>query len=457
MRLDILFVADVRFEGGTSTALAVEIRAAARAGLKTGLLAVKGPLLGHPFPMHPDLRALIDGGATERIDPDMKIEVDLVLLHHPTIMSNRITRPLGFEAKRLVLVLHHPMVDRLGKVQYDLGRVVSNCNSAFWLPVLLAPVSAVVRDSLPRRLPEGSELLAENWDNLIDLDDWPLRPERPPATPIVIGRHARPDKQKWPSRAADALRAYPADGSRYSIRMLGGDTFLQEAYGPLPANWELLPFAWTGVAEFLQGLDFYVYYHSDSWSEAFGRTILEALAVGLVTILPPHFQPLFGDAAIYAAPRDVEQVIAKFVADPEAFAAQSARARAFVVEHHAADLFPQRIARLFGIPKPPDPAIRTRFDDRAAADAFGPVCLDQRHRGRASDAADGRGAAAAGRAEAGLRDDVLRHEGRSRRRLSHAFPDLSSQYRCRAGRLERCARRRAVRPDQPSAPGGIRL
>ena len=151
-------------------------------GLKTGLLAVKGPLLGHPFPMHPDLRALIDGGATERIDPDMKLEVDLILLHHPTIMSNRITRPLGFEAKRLVLVLHHPMVDRLGKVQYDLGRVVSNCNAAFWLPVLLAPVSAVVRDSLPRRLPEGSELLAENWDNLIDLDDWPPRAERPPAT-----------------------------------------------------------------------------------------------------------------------------------------------------------------------------------------------------------------------------------------------------------------------------------
>src|SRR6185503_15192920 len=97
---------------------------------------------------------------------------------------------------------------------------------------------------------------------------------------------------------------------------------------------------------------------SDSWSEAFGRTILEALAVGLVTILAPHFEPLFGDAAIYAAPRDVEQVIAKLVADPEAFARQSARAREFVLQHHAADLFPRRIATLFGIPKPPDPATK---------------------------------------------------------------------------------------------------
>ena len=51
---------------------------------------------------------------------------------------------------------------------------------------------------------------------------------------IRIGRHARPDKQKWPSRAADAFRAYPADASRYSIRILGGDSFLQEAYAYYP-------------------------------------------------------------------------------------------------------------------------------------------------------------------------------------------------------------------------------
>ena len=38
----------------------------------------EGTVLGHPFPMHPDLRALIDSGATERVDPDMKVEADLV-------------------------------------------------------------------------------------------------------------------------------------------------------------------------------------------------------------------------------------------------------------------------------------------------------------------------------------------------------------------------------------------
>lgn len=351
MRLDILFIADVRFEGGTSTALAMEIKAAARAGFKTGLLAVKGPLLGHPFPMHPDLRALVDRGATERIDPDMKVEADLVLLHHPTIMANRFTRRIYVRTERLVVVLHHPMVDRFGKVQYDLDRVVHNCRAAFDVAVELAPVSAVVRETLPGILPDDARLLPEDWTNLIDLDDWPLRPDGPPRHPIVIGRHARPDKLKWPNSAADALRIYPTDATQYTIRILGGGSFLQKIYGPLPRNWELLPFAWTGVAEFLQGLDFYVYYHSGSWSEAFGRAILEALATGLVTILPAHFQPLFGEAAIYAAPRDVQRVVGQFVADPEAYARQSALAREFVARQHSAELFPQRLARLFDIPR----------------------------------------------------------------------------------------------------------
>lgn len=357
MKLNILFIADVRFEGGTSTALAVEIQAAARAGLKTSLLAVKGPLLSHPYPMHPDLRALLDGGATERIDPETKVEADLVLLHHPTIMSNRVTRRISIRAKHLVVVLHHPMVDRLGKLQYDLARIINNCRWAFGVNVLLAPVSAIVRDALPRRLPTGAELLPEDWTNLIDLGDWPRRADGPPHNPVVIGRHARPDKLKWPSSVADAMRIYPADRSRYTIRILGGGSFLEELYGQLPTNWEILPFAWTGIPEFLQGLDFYVYYHSDSWSEAFGRTILEALAVGLVTILPTHFQSLFGDAAVYAAPRDVERVIDKFINDVEAYAQQSALAKDFVSRHHSADLFQQRLERLFGIARPRDSAV----------------------------------------------------------------------------------------------------
>ena len=345
-RFDIVFAGDVRFEGGTSTALAAEIAAAARAGWSAGLLMVKGPILGLPFPVHADIRAQLDAGLAARIDPRQKIEARLLLFHHPSLLLNPLQPRPAIDAETVVIVLHHPAVDRAGTVQYDVATVVRNAHAAFGKPVRLAPVSAVVRDSLPKRLPPGCSLLEEDWHNLIDLDDWPCRPPRPVSTPIRIGRHSRPHPQKWPDTPHAAKSAYPTDGARYDIRMLGGDDFLAEQYGPLPENWTLLPFAFTGVADFLGELDFYVYYHSDAWSEAFGRTILEALAVGLVTILPEHFEPLFGEAALYAPPRGVKALVDRYAADPDLYAAQSALARRFAEERHGLDRFAVRIAAL---------------------------------------------------------------------------------------------------------------
>jgi hypothetical protein len=343
---DIVFVADARFEGGSSTALLTEMKVAARLGLRLALMLVKGPLLGLPFPVHPHIRRLLDDGLVTRLDPETPAKTEILLIHHPTIMENRPTRPLQIEAKRVVMVLHHPVFDRAGKRYYDLEKVVRNCADAFWSDIWLAPVSPVVRQSLPSRLPARARLLEIDWDNLIDPDDWPQRPVRPPDYPVTIGRHARPDPLKWPNTRKTALQAYPDNADCYLVRILGGGDFLEALYGPLPGNWDLLPFAWDGTSDFLHSLDFYVYFHSDEWSEAFGRTILEALASGLVTILPAHFESLFGPAAIYCEPEEVEAVIARFVADPLAYAEQAARARAHVEAHHAPDRLAERLQQI---------------------------------------------------------------------------------------------------------------
>lgn len=345
---DVIFVADARFEGGTSTAIALEMKLAARAGLRIGLLMVKGHLLGLPFPVHPDIRAVLDSGRAERLDPDARMSASLTVIHHPTIMENRPTRQIRLHSDSVVMVLHHPYYDRKGVVQFDLPRIVRNCFDAFGSDIQLAPVSTVVRASLPRILPQHASVTQSDWENLLDLDDWQPRPPRSVSVPIVIGRHSRPDSLKWPNSWQDAILAYPRDASKYRVRVLGAGDYLYELYGDIPANWELLPFSWTGVGAFLRSLDFYVYYHSDEWSEAFGRTILEAMAVGLIVILPGHFEELFGNAAVYAAPVQVERVIERFINDPAAYVEQANRARSHVQMRHGAEQFIGRL-RSFGV------------------------------------------------------------------------------------------------------------
>ena len=116
---------------------------------------------------------------------------------------------------------------------------------------------------------------------------------------------------------------------RFQVRILGGLPS-DERFSVLPANWEVLPFGSVDVGEFLRGLDFYVYFHSKDWVEAFGIAIAEALAVGLVTILAPSFEPLFEEGALYGHPGDVKDLVRRLAGDPAGYAAQSERARALV-------------------------------------------------------------------------------------------------------------------------------
>lgn len=345
VKLDLLFVADCKFEGGTSSAIATEMLVAVRAGYKVGLLMIKGPLLPATFPTHPDIRKLLESGLVERVDPSSDVFAEAVLVHHPNIMENRPTRRLKIRTKMLLLVLHHPMFDRQGALQYDIDRVVENCFDCFFMEVLLAPVSESVRRSLKTPLPKNATISGENWTNLILMEDWPRKETRKLTSPIIVGRHSRPDPLKWPNRRKDALSAYPDDAENYRVRILGAGPYLHELYQPVPANWEMLPFSWDGIPEFLQSLDFYVYFHSDEWSEAFGRTVLEALAVGLVVILPPSFREIFVDAAVYAGPQDVRSVIDRYMSDPEEYQSQSDRAYQFVCAHFSADAYVQRLAR----------------------------------------------------------------------------------------------------------------
>ncbi len=62
------------------------------------------------------------------------------------------------------------------------------------------------------------------------------------------------------------------------MRVLGGADAVADVLGEVPPAWEVFPFGSVDPAEFLAGLDAFVYYHHRDLDEAFGRTVLEALA-----------------------------------------------------------------------------------------------------------------------------------------------------------------------------------
>jgi UDP:flavonoid glycosyltransferase YjiC (YdhE family) len=356
--LDVVFVADPRFQGGASTALAAEMEACARAGLAFGLLAVKGPVLRLPWPFHAGVRRFIADGRCRVVDPGERVSARFALVHHPTVFANVPDRPVRIDCDHLVLVLHHPAVDGLGAPEYDLSAIVDTMALVFGRPPILAPVGPAVRRSLDGIAIRGAPLLPDDWLNLVDVDAWPGRRRDTPGAPLLIGRHSRPSPLKFPDDRDTALAVYPDDpGIR--VRMLGADRAeLERLYGaPLPRGWDLLPFGAEAPEDFLASLDVYVYYHGHAWVEAFGRSILEALAAGLPTVLPPHFEDLFGPAALYARPHETRAVIDELAADPAAFRLQGARGRSIAADRFGLHRFLPQLAAI-GPVAPARPAVR---------------------------------------------------------------------------------------------------
>ena len=340
-----MFFADPRFPGGTSRAMVAEATALARAGFNAGFCPVLGPTFRVGRDYHPDLVSLLSQGVLRWVDPNAKGEAAVVIVHHHAIFTHLPQDPIGIVTDKLILVLHHPPFNGHGAPEYDLGMICANLRESFGASPILAPVGPAVRDQLRRFLPPPAQILDEDWLNLMDLAAW-AQVERPPYNGhLTIGRHSRPQLDKFPETLIEALQVYP-EHSDVTVRMLGASPDLRAHYGRIPQNWELLSFDAMDVGAFLDSLDYFVYFHAQNWVEAFGYVALEAIAKGVPAILPSALRPLFGPAAIYAEPQEVFGIIQKLAQDPERRRAHIARSRASIGARFGLDQFTARLDRV---------------------------------------------------------------------------------------------------------------
>jgi UDP:flavonoid glycosyltransferase YjiC (YdhE family)/glycosyltransferase involved in cell wall biosynthesis len=343
---DVLLVTDCRLPGGTSASVAEEIAAQQRLGLRTGLLHVTSPLVDKPLGFNPRLTAAVDEGAVTLVLGRDPVSADLVILRHPSVaLALDLDALPPVSTRRAVLVANQlPRSSDLDERHYlpaeARERFASWVGDHVW-----APIGPLMREGLLADDP-SLPLTPDDWFNIIDVDEWAVdRSDRPHARP-VIGRHSRSDRRKWPTDPATLLAAYPADPD-IEVAVLGGAEHARHVLRrELPANWRVHRFGALPPQEFLAGIDFFVYFHAPELREAFGRTVLEALASGAVALLPEHFRPLFGDAALYLQPGEVAATVRRLAADPEEYRRRAAHGQRSVRDRFGYESHGERLGRL---------------------------------------------------------------------------------------------------------------
>lgn len=333
LHFDVLHVSDFGLPGGTTGSNIQEIRAQTAAGMRTGILTTPFSLDKAGRPLNPKVIEVVDNDQVRFVHWSDRITCDLMIIRHPKVCERIIEDLPHIRAAHTMLVVNQtPFVyyGEAGKSEqsWDVGRVRaalgSRSDEYSW-----HPIGPAVRDTLITHHAaemQGVWLAKEDWVEIIDLPAWQRAGSRTPDGKVRIGRHSRDAPGKWPETPEMLTSAYPA-GKGYEVHVLGGANSAFKLLGKKPRGWRVRKFDTVPPLEFLQDLDVYSYFTSTDLLEAFGRAPLEAMAVGLPTIMPPSFKALFGDAGVYTEPSGVREEIELLMSDPSLYRAQVERAR----------------------------------------------------------------------------------------------------------------------------------
>jgi glycosyltransferase involved in cell wall biosynthesis len=277
----------------------------------------------------------LETGSSNVLGHGERASCDLLILRYPPILQHRQRFVPTISAKAIkVIVNQTPMSDYGpdGVVRYDLAKCADNIRHYFGKDAVWHPIGPLVREALTNHHADQLHhicLSDQDWHNIIDIGGWDRGPRtRGSEDRLRIGRHSRDHSTKWPEAPEDILAAYP-DRDDVEVHVLGGAKKVTQILGRKPRNWTVYEFGSLHPRDFLQDLDVWIYFANPNLIESFGRTIIEAMAVGVPVILPEDYRPLFQEAALYATPATAVELARKLHSDPVAYDRQVEKAKSY--------------------------------------------------------------------------------------------------------------------------------
>ena len=333
---DVVFAGDWQRYGGPQKSMLEEIYALVQDNYRVGVMNLEAARFmtdGPSDPLNDEVQRLVNDGIVEHVQYDDDVHIRLLVLRYPPILQFFTHEPSAVKVDRMLIVANQAPSELDGSdIRYRVEDCQRNAEIAFGIVPTWVPQGPQVRDFLELYL--SSPVLAPfDMPGILNPESWWHDRIWYRSSIPVVGRHSRDDEMKWPEQSGVLKELYRTDGA-YDVRIMGGHRTPLRVMGS-----RRVPLAWTvykkdamPVSDFLYSLDYFVFFQHTQAVEAFGRAVLEALAAGIVVILPRQFERVFGEAALYANPSEVRGIIQELHSDFSIYQAQLERSRASLRE-----------------------------------------------------------------------------------------------------------------------------
>jgi len=333
------------------TIAASRINAVVAAGYRAGLLQLATDHGSLPARLHPDIRQLIDDERLSMLDPDQPYKAKLVVVSDPLCLTYKPKRRLHIDTPLSIVLVSHGPTAATGQELYNWKRIYQNANDVLAGELIWAPASPIVREQLAYLNPKP-RLSNVDWHICVDAEPWHSERTGFQASRPVIGRSGPPSEEAWPVDANHIISLYP-DDPQILVRILDGGSILKDHVTNFPRNWDLLSSTEVSEHEFLNSIDFYVYGHHPQANSPVDPYLLRAMASGALAILPPSYEPIFGDGAVYSEAEDVSSTIWRLFNDHARFLSASQGGVRRISDDFSFRHLRTRIANLIGAPRYP--------------------------------------------------------------------------------------------------------
>jgi glycosyltransferase involved in cell wall biosynthesis len=251
------------------------------------------------------IQVLINDGVVNLVHIEQSVHAGLLLVRNPGALQFLPGTDVALKPDKVVILADRERGADQSAPEYSVAACTVNAWRLFSRRPLWVPRTSNARHALASQL-EPDQIAETDLPHAFEPSFWHVERGRPSQFRPIIGRPALDHPDHYPASRQELLAAYPAD-DRVDVRLLGGTRELRRMLdrSPLPPNWVSFSDEQLSRRTYLAQLDYFVYFHHPDARSLPRTAILEAMASGCVVVLPPHFQPSYGDAALYCQPREV--------------------------------------------------------------------------------------------------------------------------------------------------------